>query len=103
MSGLTREELLRILEPFVAPADAKIPEPLRKPKRRPQKLHIYTQDEGDIAREMGVQIRSWCGVWVWPRRERGPVAVPGDDEWRCQRCERILRSKVAKGQRFRDA
>lgn len=59
----------------------------------PRLRHIYSQDDGEIARSMGVQVQTWCGLWTWPRPEKGPEAVPGAEPNACAECERILRAR----------
>ena len=70
----------------------------RRPKRRD---HIYHQPDADAAADMGVQVRAFCGVWVWPPK-RGTselISEVGFDPEQCGNCVRIWRAGINRSMR----
>lgn len=70
-------------------------------KRRPKRDHIYHLPDADAAADMGVQVRAFCGVWVWPpkRGTSGLISEIGFDPEQCGNCMRIWRAGINRSMR----
>lgn len=68
-----------------------------RPATKRRVRHIYDREAGELARQMGVQVRMLCGVWDWPAPSRGNgLRVSSLDARFCQRCVRSVRAWEAK-------
>lgn len=64
--------------------------PLPK-RRRPRVRHWVANSEADVARELGVEVRTHCGtVWVWPDELSDPALGGGEGGRDCRNCMRVM-------------
>ncbi len=65
-------------------------------QRRARVTHLYTHGDAEVAAELGVQVRAWCGVWLWPAPPGCStlVADEGLPSTPCRNCLRIYRARV---------
>ena len=64
---------------------------------RAARAHLFSFGDAEVAAELGVQVRAWCGVWAWPGRpgESTLVAEKGLPANLCRNCQRIYRARVS--------
>ncbi len=70
--------------------------PLTGPKRskKTKVCHLFTFEDAEFAREIGIQVRTYCGVWIHPGRPNKFTPADAHPANRCKRCQRIYESRL---------
>ncbi len=63
------------------------------------RLHLWPRTRGEVAQELGVEVRADCGAWVWPAcwtlvRTKGDLAREAARPGRCQACVRVVEAEA---------